>query len=141
MDFEKVEDHLGCVICMEVRMDINESDCCHQLFCSECYKTLSKGPCPMCKNQPFTVKPSQPIRRMVSMIKKDCPFKCEMKIPLQEMENHKLICENREFECVEYNCYLKGNRKIFLNHILEQHEKKMIEIFDRDLSQKTMSVN
>ncbi len=136
-----MEDHLACVVCIEMKMDINESDCCHQLFCSDCYKTLVKVPCPMCKTQPFSVKLSQPIRRMVSMIRKDCPLKCEMKIPLQEMENHILNCENREIECNVGTCGFKGNKKMFLNHVLEIHDKKVLEVFDRELSQKKASVN
>ena len=45
-------------------------------------------------------------------------------------------CPNREYECTQRQCGFKSRRAEFLKHIVESHEVKLVEEFDKNMAKK-----
>ena len=69
---------------------------------------------------------------MIGAIPCECPNKCGNNTTLGNLEEHIRRCPNRKFACVGA-CKFEGVKADFLKHIVENHEQKVLLMFDLDL--------
>jgi hypothetical protein len=122
-------DHLKCTICLETALEASESSCCHNIYCESCL-TISKtknNHCPTCRQTSFEILPSHLGRRLINTILTNCPYKCDAKITIGDLEAHKKNCPKRIFGCSDIGCEdFKGDHKGYLEHIIAKHADKII---------------
>jgi len=117
-------DHLKCVVCLETAVQAAESSCCHNIYCESCL-TRSKTQnnlCPSCRQQNFEVLPSHLGRRLIKMIPTQCPWKCNAKLTIGDLESHKKNCPNKHYKCPEVGCEdFEGDHGVYTQHIISKH--------------------
>ena len=105
-------------------------------MCEECSKALKKRECPSCRKVNFAVKPNILARRMIGSMPCECPNKCGEKTIVGNLTTHLRKCPNRIFVCTQEECKFEGTRKDFLNHIVEKHEEKIMQMFDAEMAKE-----
>lgn len=126
-------DFLQCVICLEFARNAMECLCCCNLACEECLKMLKKDECPSCRREPLKTRASQLARRMIGSLPQVCPNECGTTSTIGNMVDHLKKCANRTFQCGMDGCQFEGRKKNFLDHLVGEHELKLIEKFDKNV--------
>ena len=114
------DDLWTCPICLELLTDPVETPCCHNLFCENCVKPLSK--CPLCQKLLERCSPNVPIRRLMDELSLHCPYKlCTAIVKRPRIKDHEAVCEFAPLKC-EYGGDLCGEilRKDWSHHISEE---------------------
>ena len=95
-DYEFVSDppdELNCSICLLVLRDPSLTSCCGNHFCQSCISRIKNEgmPCPLCKEQDYSIMLNKSIIRKVKELKIKCPNSgrgCEWVGELRSIERH-----------------------------------------------------
>jgi hypothetical protein len=125
-----MEKYFKCYSCQQLIDDVFESECCGKLFCSLCIGNLVNEKCPNCSNKKMHFGKNHFAQKLLKSIKVTCKYNCGKKISYEEMRNHLLICENKEFLCSFDNCNFKGKKSEILKHLIKEHEIYMLTFME-----------
>lgn len=122
------EEHLKCIICLEIANDALITLCCHVLLCSNCSSLLQKKPCPNCRKRPFKLQPCYFARKLITQLPVPCTNQgCKQMTTYGELKDHLKNCEFRVIKCPNSKCEFSGIRKEFLSHLVTEHASLLIE--------------
>ncbi len=130
-----IEKYLICKRCKFIIENPFEIECCGDLYCSNCVKYSSnKIICLNC-NKKSTFRQNSFVKRIINHMIINCPFNCEMKYPSNEIRDHMMQCELREYSCniCDYkntNKKFNGNKKEFMTHLMNFHENDLLKYND-----------
>ncbi|XP_065055130.1 uncharacterized protein LOC135683713 [Rhopilema esculentum] len=127
---EKLPRHIiegfACLICLETAEEAVETSCCHSIYCEKCLSAV-KGTCPQCRKQ-FTVDIAHAVRRLIGNLPTQCSFDgCTAKVTRSERKDHEKRCEHRLYKCPVPECLFEGLKKMYLTHLISEHEKVVIK--------------
>ncbi len=116
-----------------------ELQCCGLLYCYNCikYNKPNKEICPKCCRL-SSFRQNSFVKRISNQMILHCTFNCGGRFPFTEIRKHMTSCNNREYICnicikntTGCKSIFKGKKKEFLVHMVEAHEKDILNINDR----------
>ena len=116
-----LEQNLRCPICWEIVEIPWETSCCGNLFCEKCKKSYICGKCPMCRCKKFAFRKNEFAKNLLAELDVNCPYKCENKIKLNSVGEHKYECKKAIFKCSINNCKFEGAQGESLEHLINEH--------------------
>ena len=117
-DFKLIENFSTCTICGGILWEPMQCSVCDNSFCKNClnawFKQSRHNECPFkCPNSSF--KESQLVKKMLSVLKFNCPNECNEPIPYEELYIHtRKKCKKLDFK-----------KKYF--DLQEKYEKLLLE--------------
>jgi len=126
-----MEEELKCGICLDIAVNAVETSCCNHIYCQKCLTELTSNKrvsaCPECRSElQFVI--SKLARRMIGYLPISCSYEgCDTQTTRSNLEDHKNICEYREFNCIAPNCQFNGKNEEFLNHLVSVHKNFVLK--------------
>ena len=140
IDNQILIDNFRCPICWEIVEDPWETSCCGNLFCEKCMLSYISNKCPMCRAKNFKYRKNSFAKILLKEYEGFflCPHGCNKKIKLKEFREHKYECEEAIFKCTINKCNFEGKRKNALEHLIKNHEDKILLLSENYLSLKSI---
>ena len=148
MEKSELLDLVTCCICLEVA--VNPYDCskCFCLICYECKSQLNNSKCPTCRELD-SLRLNNFAKKIVHKLSCKCkhiilrsqftlgPNDCEKELTYGDLKSHIEKCEKRQYECnLDSQCTFSGTKKEFLDHIITEHDNKVLKLTSKSLDSK-----
>lgn len=123
-----IEESVTCPICYKLAENAVESRCCGFIFCQKCINLLDKNECPCCREPKAEFVSSLSMRKLIKNFPVNCKYNCGFEDSYENIDKHYYMCKYRDYYCDVNKCLFVGKKDDFMQHILLDHNKMMVNI-------------